>query len=131
MDSKKPSPLDISAPPKQVWIASDPSDYNGIFPHSPSASEGLWDDTILPQTNKLDFGGSVTHCFSNSESQTDKADTQRQTQGRFRRRVLGNISPRNLQQVDCTILKRCDSVARRSKAYETSARQKLEHNLLD
>eukprot|EP00493_Phyllostaurus_siculus_P013051 UN13242 len=36
MDSKKPSPLDISAAPKQVWIASDPSDYNGIFPHSPS-----------------------------------------------------------------------------------------------
>jgi len=80
MDSKKPSPLDISALPKQVWIASDPSDYNGIFPHSPSASEGLWDDTILPQTNKLDFGGNVTRCFFNSESQTDKADTQRQTQ---------------------------------------------------
>lgn len=80
MDLKKPSLLDISEPSKRIWIASDPSDYNGIFPHSPSAGEGLWDDTILPQTNKLDFGGSVTNCFSNSESQTDKADTQRQTQ---------------------------------------------------
>jgi len=33
MDLKKPSPLDISELSKRIWIASDPSDYNGIFPH--------------------------------------------------------------------------------------------------
>jgi len=93
MEQKQPGqiPPALSIPSRaeiEAWIANDPSNYNGVFPDSPSAtcSEDLWDNTILPQTVEADFGGSVTRCFTASETRSLKtrcvkvADTQRQTQ---------------------------------------------------
>jgi len=100
-----------------AWIASTPSDYD--FPHSPAARANIWDDSLLPQTVEPELQLQKTPSLKSNVS----VQSGKEVQGGKINRVLKKPQS-EMQDVGSCFLKRCDSVARRSKAYEASARSK-------
>jgi len=98
-----------------AWIASTPSDYD--FPDSPAARESIWDNTFVSQTVEPDLQ-------KTGSMKTNSEETAKDVQGRKFNGVLPQVKPKSeMQDVGSCFLKRCDSVARRSKAYEAAARR--------
>jgi len=116
-EKQLPPTLLLSFSKQPAWIASTPSDYD--FPHSPAARDSILDSFASQMGDALPDLQKTQSLNSNSK------ENAKEVQGMKIDRVLPAVKPKSeIQDVGSCFLKRCDSVARRSKAYEAAARTK-------